>query len=190
VSSLGPERATLLAFDDEPGIVHVYNRYLSTRPPPAMSSRTTGTLELGAERPDYRLLLAHSGERALELVRSELDAGRAVHGAFCDLVMPGGIDGLETIRQLRQIDSRMLFTIATAHACYPLDRLRSLFVPEAVDAWGYLSKPFTPEEIRQRAQWMVDAWTRRRELEHDRHDSELRMQRLERQLRGQLGEGS
>ena len=79
--------------------------------------------------------------------------------------MPGGIDGLETIRQIREIDPLIYCVIVTAYQDRTLDEIGKVFGPESVDQWEYLNKPFTRNEIIQKARNATALWRRCRQHE-------------------------
>ncbi len=158
----------LLIVDDEPGIIDVYRSWLGPAPAPKHRVRSSRrALKPRTERARYELLVATSGEQALELLSRERANDRRVLGGFFDMKMPGGIDGLETIRRARRLDPDLLCCVVTAHAGQPIDELRATFDRQD-DHWDYISKPFTPEEIVQKARHIVAAWRRQRQQEADR----------------------
>jgi len=85
----------------------------------------------------YAVKGANRGERALELV-----AGEAFDLMVVDYKMPG-MDGFQVVRQARAVRPGMAFILMTAHG-----------TPEVLDEairMGFssiLSKPFTPDELR------------------------------------------
>ncbi len=111
-------RKRILIVDDEPNVRLVFRTALAT---------------LGAE-----IAVAEDGEQALErLERQEFDL------VLLDLKMPH-VDGLETLRRLRDRDDDTPVVIVTAHGD----------VPHAVEAMklgaiDFLSKPLSPTVLRQ-----------------------------------------
>ncbi len=165
-------KPTILVVDDEQGILDSYTHYLSKRSPnderPAMRSsrrRAQPAATPGVPtnpRADYHVLTASTGERAIELVKEHLANGKVIEMGFFDMKMPGGIDGLETIRQLLEIDPTMYCVIVTAYQDKPLEELAKVFGNERRDQWDYISKPFTGNEIVQKASNLIAARQRRR----------------------------
>ena len=85
----------------------------------------------------YAVETRPSGEAALEAARGERFAV-----CFVDLKMPGGMDGLETLRGLRGIDPPPSVVIVTAYAT--VDTAVAAIKEGAEE---YLVKPFDPPEL-------------------------------------------
>ncbi len=69
--------------------------------------------------PKYELAFAAQGEEGLSLVKREADHPFSV--AFVDIRMPPGWDGIETIRQIWNIDPNIQMVICTAYSDYSWD---------------------------------------------------------------------
>ena len=171
---------TLVIVDDERSILEAYRHYLNPEPEAQAytSSRRRRAPSQSGEGERYRILLAETGEEAITLVKGELASGRRVAGGFFDMKMPGGIDGLETIRRLRELDSDILCTIVTAYHDRSIDEINRCFSPGHEDEWDYLNKPFTEGEIRQKARNLVASWVRRRREEAQVKDLERMIRHL------------
>ena len=112
--------------------------------------------------PEFELLHAHSGEDACELVRRGRESGRQVAAAYVDIRMPPGIDGVETVRRIRAIDSAIELVIMTAYTDQPLAEIVSEM--EVLHKLLYIRKPFAREEIQQITLALVEKWNVEREL--------------------------
>jgi two-component system alkaline phosphatase synthesis response regulator PhoP len=110
---------TILVVDDEPHIVEVVQDYL--------------------KQAGFRVLTARDGQTALTLARHE-------HPdlVVLDLMLPGGLDGLDVCRQLRQdpglADVPIIMLTARTEET---DRLIGL----ELGADDYITKPFSPREV-------------------------------------------
>jgi len=110
---------TILVVDDEPHIVGVVQDYL--------------------KQAGYRVLTARDGQTALTLARHE-------HPdlVVLDLMLPGGLDGLDVCRRLRQdpglTDVPVIMLTARIEET---DRLIGL----ELGADDYVTKPFSPREV-------------------------------------------
>lgn len=170
-------QSTILAVDDEPGILEAYRQTLT--PASAASGNSQNLISRWRDRKQaglgttpqpltrvkapYTLFTAASGEEAVEIVRSELAAGRQIATGFFDMSMPGGIDGQETIRRIQELDNQMLCAVVTAYTDRSPEQLGTLFARQ--DDWLYFNKPFTTGELQQTAYHLVTAWNQRRREE-------------------------
>ena len=110
---------TILVVDDEPHIVEVVQDYL--------------------KQAGYRVLTARDGQTALTLARHE-------HPDLIvlDLMLPGGLDGLDVCRVLRQDQTLADVPIIMLTArIEETDRLIGL----ELGADDYITKPFSPREV-------------------------------------------
>lgn len=105
----------------------------------------------------YEVLTASDGLEALELVQS-----REPGLVLLDLLMPG-MDGLETLRELRRFSSVPVIILTAKDA--DADKIRGL----ELGADDYLAKPFNPDELVAR----IEAVKRRLEPAERRKTLEL-----------------
>jgi DNA-binding response OmpR family regulator len=109
-------------------------------------------LELKLEASGYEVLTAGTGLEALKKLQSqEPDL------LVLDLVMPG-IDGFETLRQIRSISSIPVIILSARETS--IDKIKGL----EMGADDYLTKPFSPNELLAR----IEAVRRRLEPDKDR----------------------
>src|SRR3954449_3665433 len=87
-------------------------------------------------REGYDVRLAASGEEGLELARSmPFDA------AIVDIMMPG-LNGIETLDELKRIDEDLAVLIITAYAS-----VESAIAAMKNGAFDYITKPFKNDEV-------------------------------------------
>ncbi|HWI55881.1 MAG TPA: response regulator, partial [Bacillota bacterium] len=110
---------------------------------------------LGINKPTYRLDHALSGLEGIEKVRQALVTGQPYHLAFVDIRMPG-IDGVETIERVWQLDPRLQVVICTAYADYSWGDLERRLGP--TDKLLVLKKPFDNIEVTQLASTLTAKW--------------------------------
>ncbi len=161
-------KPTILVVDDERGLLDSYVHYLSAesgtaRPALRSSRRRNKPLQVPNPRADYNVLTASTGEAAIELARELYLQGKRINLGFFDMKMPGGIDGLKTIQELLKIDPDLYCVIVTAYQDKPLEELAKVFGEQCNDQWDYINKPFTGNEIVQKASNMIAAAQRRRD---------------------------
>lgn len=112
------QKQYILVVDDEKDVITGFRRVFEK-----------DNLEIGA---------AYSGTEALEIVRQ-----RSPDLVVMDLRMPG-LDGLQTLKRMRSIDSKLLVIMMTAFST-------SANVIEAMKsgAYDYLVKPFSVDKLRE-----------------------------------------
>ena len=86
-----------------------------------------GTGEHQLAQHGYKIHIAYSGAQAVELVTRLFAEGERIACGFFDMKMPGGMDGLETIRQIRAINPQVVCTIVTSFNQYSLDEIGEAF---------------------------------------------------------------
>ncbi len=118
---------TVLVVDDEPQIVEVMQDYL--------------------KQSGFRVLTARDGQTALSMARRERP-----DLLILDLMLPGGVDGLDVCRQLRQDPAltEVPIIMLTARA-EETDRLIGL----ELGADDYVTKPFSPREVVARVRTVL-----------------------------------
>ena len=116
--------------------------------------------------PELALSHAAGGEAGCALVSEGRERGRPFAVAYVDIRMPPGIDGVETIRRIRQIDRAVEIVIMTAYT----DRSLSEIVRDMdlLHKLLYVRKPFAREEIQQITLSLIVKWNVERELAAER----------------------
>src|ERR1700733_12959840 len=90
------------------------------------------------DQPDIELTAANSGEEGLKLIpRLKPDL------VIMDVRM-GGISGLETLRRIRQIDSKLLVILMTAYGT-----TQTAIEAMKLGAYDYLLKPFDVPKLKE-----------------------------------------
>jgi len=89
------------------------------------------------QRLGYDITTAASGEEALALIRE-----KPFDILILDMIMPPGMDGLETYRQIRELVPDQKAVIASGYAA--TDRVQEA---QRIGAGAYIRKPFTLEKI-------------------------------------------
>src|SRR5258708_3030420 len=107
------------------------------------------------QKPTYILDHAHSGAEGIEKVKQGIAEARFYQLALVDIRMPG-LDGVETINRIWQIDSKIQMVICTAYADYSQEDLfRRL---GRTDKLLVLKKPFDAIEVTQLARTLTEKW--------------------------------
>ena len=158
----------VLIVDDEDGIHSDFKDMLNPDHREALTDRLAKTLlDEGSENktsflPNFELLHATSGEEAYDIIRAGKASNRPIAVAYMDVRMPPGIDGVEAIRRIRQIEKHIELVIMTAYTDKPLPEIvRDM---ELLHKLLYIRKPFAPEEIQQITLSLVEKWNVEQEL--------------------------
>ncbi len=105
---------------------------------------------------EYEVSEANQGAKAVEMVRKSIAENCPFSLMFLDMRMPPGIDGLETAKQIREIDPKIEIVIMTAYSDYTyLEIVKELGNPERL---LYFHKPFWPEQILYLASSLTQIW--------------------------------
>ena len=130
----------------------------------------------------FELLHARNGEGGCALIEKQRDCDLPVAVAFIDVRMPPGMDGIETMRRIREIDPNVEIVIMTAYTDRPLsDIVRD---QRLLHKLLYIRKPFAREEIQQIAIALVAKWNCEQDIAEARHRLTHSHRRLEAVLDG------
>jgi DNA-binding response OmpR family regulator len=119
------EAGTVLAVDDEPGILGIVRRVL--------------------EHANYRVVTSRSGEDALRLIKR---GRRKIDLVLTDIMMPGTVDGLVLAGKIRGKWSNLPVLFMTA-AVPDSDE----YAAEMARKRLLLRKPFSPRELIELVDW-------------------------------------
>ncbi len=159
----------ILIVDDEPAMHDSYRRSFA-------GQRSDGGDALGAmaaelfgddapaidAAPDFALTHMHQGVDAVAAVERSLAEGDPFAVAFIDVRMPPGIDGRETARRIRALDSQINLVIVTGFSDFSPVEISKVAGP--ADKIFYIAKPFEVAEVIQTATALGKRWEVDREL--------------------------
>src|SRR5207237_10773241 len=123
-SSNDQRNRRILVIDDNRGIHNSFREILRSAASTGKSvldeaeARLFGEATSGRRTWGFTMESAYQGAEGIELVRGALDKGQPYAMAFVDMRMPPGMDGLETIVKLWELDSDLRVVICTAHSDY------------------------------------------------------------------------
>jgi len=151
----------ILSVDDQESIREDFRKILApVRTAAAPSSARMAFLRDAAPAPSaspsFELQTASQGEEAVRIVQAALQRGERFAMAFVDVRMPPGIDGIQTIKKLWEVDPDLEVVICTAFADYSFEQI----IQElgSTDHLLILKKPFDPVEVRQLAGALTEKW--------------------------------
>ena len=127
--------------------------------------------------PTFELFHATQGEEACDVVRGANASKCPIAVAFVDIRMPPGIDGVETTRLMRKIDSAIEIVLMTAYTDKSLPEImHGMAAPHKL---LYIRKPFSREEIQQITLSLVGKWNIEQSLAEKQRLLNASHQRLE-----------
>ena len=158
----------VLIVDDEAEIHSDFKDMLNPNRRGALTDELAETLlgEVSGDKtsflPNFELLHATSGEDAYGIICAGKASNRPIAVAYIDVRMSPGIDGVEAIRGIRQIEKDIELVIMTAYTDKPLPEIvRDM---ELLNKLLYIRKPFAPEEVQQITLSLVEKWNVEHEL--------------------------
>ena len=158
----------VLIVDDEAGIHSDFKDMLNPNDVQKLTDQLAETLldedakSKASFLPPFELLHALSGEEACDIIRAGKASNQPIAVAYIDVRMPPGIDGVEAIRRIRQIEKDVELVIMTAYTDKPLPEIvRDM---ELLHKLLYIRKPFATEEVQQITLSLVEKWNIEQEL--------------------------
>jgi DNA-binding NtrC family response regulator len=117
------------------------------------------TLQQNLEKEGYEVLLAETGEEALEKVKEE-----APDLALLDIKLPG-MDGYEVLEKALKMDDGIIPIMITAY-----DEVDKVVKAMRLGAFDYITKPFDFSKVRLSIQKALEASQLKREVRHLRRE--------------------
>lgn len=115
------------------------------------------------ENDSIEICTATQGQEGIDQVKESLEIERPFSVAFVDIRMPPGLDGIETIKQMWQLDSNIQIVLCTAYSDYSFEEI-GLQLKE-FDNFLILKKPFDAIEIRQLCLSLSQKWKLKKETQ-------------------------
>ena len=125
----------------------------------------------------FRLDHATQGRDAVAMLQAALREGDPYRVAFIDIRMPPGIDGKETAKRIRALDSEINLVIVTGYSDYSPVEISRAAGP--IDKIFYITKPFEVNEISQTARALCRRWQIDAELARTQNELADKIARLE-----------
>ena len=170
----------VLIVDDQKEIHDDFTEMLTSQSSEAWGDDLAAAFVVEEEQvslPEFELLHARSGEEACEIVRTGKEWDRPIAVAYIDVRMPPGVDGIETIRRVREVDRDVEIVIMTAYTDRHLPEIMEKVEP--LHKVLYIRKPFGADEIQQTTMSLVGKWNVEQELAAKRRQLVIDQQRLE-----------
>jgi signal transduction histidine kinase len=162
-----PSNLRVLIVDDTPPIHNDFMKILSPEEKESSALDLAEAVLFGAKEEHkhatkFAVESAFQGDEAIALVKKSLEEGRPFAVAFVDVRMPPGLDGIETVSQLWQVDPELQVVICSAYSDYTWEQITEKIGKS--DSLVILKKPFDNIEVLQLAHALTEKWRLRRDL--------------------------
>ena len=127
--------------------------------------------------PSFELSHASGGDEAYQIVKAAKASNQPFAVAYIDIRMPPGMDGIETIRRIREFEETLEIVIMTAYTDKPLHEIITNM--ELLHKLLYIRKPIAREEIQQITLSLVEKWNMEQESLKHQQSLARSYQRLE-----------
>lgn len=165
----------ILVVEDEPGIAEAYVQILQSKGGENVVPlrRTSRSAQVATEAPKpaeptkaperFEVTVVHNAEDALVEIKKAISAGKPYTMGFFDVLLGSGMDGIELVKNVHEIDPHMYAVFVTAYSDRGVDSIQSFLGDQNTTRWDYLNKPFSQGEILQKARNGVAFWNLQRE---------------------------
>lgn len=177
----------VLIVEDQKEVAESYKDILEPRSNVVPMNRSSRSSRSSVEPADvvdsgfefkFELTIVHSAKEALEVVKKSIETGERFSMGFVDVLLGEGIDGIELLKKIQELDSSFYGVLVTAYHDRDINSIYKYLGDESVDRWDYLNKPFTRGEILQKARNFVSLWN----LKKDAKEKEIELANTQKQL--------
>jgi len=168
IKSHRPLNQRILVVEDEKSVASAYQSILSPNYQNVIPFRRTSRQMKGPppaprEKIEFEVTLSFSAIEALRHVEKAVQNEKFFAMAFVDVVLGGGMDGIELVKKIYELDPEIYVVFVTAYNDRSVDSIQSLLGENKGYRWDYLNKPFSDGEILQKARNAVAWWNLQRE---------------------------
>jgi len=103
-------------------------------------------------RAGHEVVETKDGRETVAVYRDSMEKGKKFHLLICDLTIENGIGGVETMRQLVEMDPEVLAIVSSGYSDAP-----AMSSPASFGFKGVLPKPYAPSELRAAVHRMLAA---------------------------------
>ena len=166
-----PNEFRLLVVDDNPAIYQDIVKILASEEDDKEIEHKELLAKLFGSNPKptktnlhYTIDSAFQGADAVKLVQNSIENDKPYALAFIDILMPPGMDGVETTKSIWKIDPDIQVVICTAYGDYSWNELTNQLGIN--DNFLILKKPFDSIEVRQLACCLAQKWYLNKQVGH------------------------
>lgn len=108
---------------------------------------TKGEIGFTNQNKKISMVHAHHGEEGLALFMEALERGDPYDLVICDIRMPPGIDGKETLMKISEVADHTILLVCSAYSDYPMGTITESVKNNPF--LGMINKPFISEDLRE-----------------------------------------
>lgn len=103
--------------------------------------------------PDYTFDSSMNGQEGIDKYREQFEKGEKYDLIICDIRMPPGINGKETIERVFELNNEALVIFCSAYSDFKDSELRS--ISNNNDNIHTMGKPFSIDDVRNNIKYML-----------------------------------
>lgn len=167
IHDLHIENRRILVVEDETTLSEAYMDILTNRrnvtPAPVKSSRlTVSPVHLvdtsNRKPPPFEVVVCNTPQEAINKVNESIKNNKPFAMGFFDVLLNDRIDGIQLVKQIFEIDPKIYAVFVTAYQDRTVDSIHEILGESNAERWDYLNKPFSQNEILQKARNLVTVW--------------------------------
>jgi CheY-like chemotaxis protein len=165
----------VLVIDDDLDLLETYRQILGERPARyGEALRNLIAVSAPPDRAPFDFDSAINGEQGIQKVERAVAENRPYAMVMIDVHMPPGKDGVETLREIRNIDMQIMAVLISAYSERTIDEIQQAGEYDVLLA----NKPLGQEELYQLARNGCSSWQRAEALRRSR----LQLEQQNRQM--------
>lgn len=139
----------VLLIDDEKDIHRAFQKIFENEisfSTPKVSDDLFDDDEVSTDDYKLELISAYSGEEGIDIFTKQKDKNEPVHLVVCDMRMPPGMNGKDTLVSISRMSKNLVAIICTAYSDYSADDIKREMTNNPFLGW--VEKPFLPQDLR------------------------------------------
>lgn len=147
----------IIFIDDELEILNSYSDIFKSQDPEVLKKLESITgQKIENENSDINAITSNSGQDGISLVKKYKKDQNPIKIAFIDMRMPNGLNGLETAKEIHQVDPRIEIVFVTAYSDVNLKEINNTL--KRTNKVLFLKKPFQEDVITQTARNLISKY--------------------------------
>jgi signal transduction histidine kinase len=150
----------ILVVDDEREIGQAIANFLHPADAAKAGRRSSRSAkpEVKSQPPEFEVTVVTTPAEAIAAVKKAQGENHPFAMGFFDVMLGADIDGIELVRQIFAIDSKIHAVFVTAYQDRSVDTITTILNEENQEKWDYMNKPFNEGEILQKARNATALW--------------------------------